>query len=77
MKPIPAVIENGMWRAASANTPPVNARGTPVKTTSASRTAPKARTRSKSTSASAIGTTIASLLRAVIRFSNWPPHPSQ
>ena len=40
MKPTAAEIENGIPRSQSAATPPINASGTPVKTTSAGRSAP-------------------------------------
>jgi hypothetical protein len=77
MKPTPAVIENGRPRAARATIPPVSANGTPLNTSRASRTDPKAANSSRKTSRSASGTTIASRVRAAIRFSNWPPHSSQ
>ena len=42
MKPIAAVIEKGMARTASANTPPVTASGMPANTISAWETEPSA-----------------------------------
>ncbi len=60
IKPTPAEIEKGIPRNASAATPPVSARGTPLKTINASRMEPKAMKSSPKMTASVTGTTTAS-----------------
>ena len=74
MKPIAAVMLNGMPRSVSANTPPVIASGMPEKTIAAWRRLPSAKLISTKITTSVAGTTIASRACAVSRLRNWPPN---
>ena len=73
INPTPAEIEKGISRSHKARTPPVSARGTPLKITSASRRDPKASTNKPSIRASVTGTTIIKRLEADSSCSNVPP----
>ena len=70
MKPIPALIESGVARSNRAATPPVSAKGTPLKTRAASANDPRLMKSSRKISSRAIGTTIVSRLVADTSCSN-------
>src|SRR6266568_1579289 len=73
MKPTAAEIENGMPRSQSAAIPPVRARGTALKTRSASRADPSALNNRRKIRRKQPGTTSIRRWRATEKFSNCPP----
>ncbi len=73
MKPTAEEIDSGMPRSASATTPPVSAKGTPLKTMAASFADPNATNRSAKMIPSVTGTTTARRWLAEISCSNVPP----
>ena len=77
MKPTPAEIDSGMSRNHKAMMPPVRASGTPVKTSSESRTLPKVMKSNEKIRMSAMGTTIFKRSDAEINCSKVPPHVIQ
>ncbi|MCY1188667.1 hypothetical protein D9M73_298020 [compost metagenome] len=77
IKPTPAEIDSGISRNHSASTPPVSAKGIPVKTSMPSLRLLNIRNNSVMTSSSATGTTTCSRLAADCSCSNWPPQVVQ
>ena len=73
MNPTPAEIENGISSEPQRHHAAHGAKGTPVKTSAASRTPPKVTYSSAEDQQQRHGTTIISRSRARSRCSNWPP----
>ena len=73
MKPTAAEIDSGMSRSHSASTPPVNANGIPVNTSSPSFRLPNIANNSTKTRNKAAGTTSCKRFDADCRFSKVPP----
>ena len=77
MNPTPAEIDNGIPRSHRASTPPVSARGTPLKTISGVAAEPKTMNSRPKMISSTAGTTSCSRLLAEINCSNVPPYSIQ
>ena len=73
-RPMPAEMENGMSRIHRAIMPPLQANGTPVKTRTASIMLRYVRYNRLKINARANGATTINRWRALIKFSNCPPH---
>ena len=73
MNPTPAEIDKGRSRSHSASTPPVNAKGTPLNTTTASRADPNTMNSRPKIITKVIGTTTPRRSPAAISCSKVPP----